>query len=238
MAFCRKCGAPLDEGATRCPVCDFDVSGEEPVPSDDLPALDEEPAPSDDQPAPASAPAPASPSRAPRPMVLIVAIVVMVAVAAVALFMFMSSRCAAEGCMEEAAYGHYCISHVCLEGSCESQRGRSGPYCYYHQSQRDKAEAEAAANPARDLSISNVSISSSSSYVNASGTVTNRGNRTYTFIKVKGSFKNRSGEVVDTDWTYACGSEGLAPGETTSFQMSVPKKGNITTCSATILDCD
>lgn len=225
MAFCRKCGAPLDEGVSQCPVCDFEVSDGEPVPPDDLPALDDEPVP------------PSSP-KASRPVVLIVAIVAMVAVAAVALFMFMSSRCAAEGCMEEASYGHYCISHVCLEGGCEWQRSGSGPYCSYHQSQRDKAEAEAAANPARDLRISDIRVSSSSSYVSANGTVTNHGSRTYTFIKVKGSFKNRSGEVVDTDWTYACGSEGLSPGETTSFQMMVPKEHGITDCSVTLLDCD
>lgn len=227
MAFCRKCGAPLGEGDAQCPGCSFE-------------ARDETPSAGDDQhePTPASAPSP----KARRPVALIVAIVVMVVVAAALLFLFMSSRCAMDGCMEEAAYGRYCISHVCLEGGCEWSRSKNSSYCSYHQNLRDEAEAEAAAeaatSPLRDLRISDVSVSSGSSYVRASGTVTNRGSRTYTFIKVKGSFKNRSGEVVDTDWTYACGSEGLAPGETTSFQMSVPKKGNITDCSVTLLDCD
>lgn len=227
MAFCRKCGAPLDEGDARCPVCAFEASDEISSASDDQ-----------HESAPVSAPRP----KARRPIALIAAIVVMAVVAATLFFLFMSSRCAMDGCMEEAAYGRYCISHVCLEGGCETSRSKNSPYCSYHQSLRDKAEAEAAAeaaaSPLRDLRISDVSVSSGSSYVHASGTVTNRGSRTYTFIEVKGSFKNRSGEVVDTDWTYACGSEGLAPGETTSFQMSVPKKGNITDCSVTLLDCD
>ena len=223
MAFCRKCGAPLGEGDARCPVCAFEASDKIPSASDDQ-----------HEPAPVSAPRP----KARRPIALIAAIVVMVVVAATFFFLFMSSRCAMDGCMEEAPNGRYCISHVCLEGGCETSRSKNSSYCYYHQSLRDKAEEEAAASPLRDLRISDVSVSSDGSYVRASGTVTNRGSRTYTFIKVKGSFKDRSGEVVDTDWTYACDSEGLAPGETTSFQMSVPKKGSITDCSVTLLDCD
>lgn len=66
---------------------------------------------------------------------------------------------------------------------------------------------------ASDLRISGVSLSSSSSYITATGTVTNNGSRTVRFVEVKAAFKNSSGKVVDTDWTYAVGSEGLSPGE-------------------------
>ena len=59
-----------------------------------------------------------------------------------------------------------------------------------------------------------------------------------TFVKVKGTFEDSSGTVVDTDWTYVVGSEGLAPGETKSYRLSVPKDYTIRSCTVSILDYD
>lgn len=66
----------------------------------------------------------------------------------------------------------------------------------------------------------------------------NTGTKTYYYVEVKGSFKDSSGNVLDTDWTYAAGSEGLAPGESSSFRLSVDKDYDITDCSVSILDFD
>ena len=44
--------------------------------------------------------------------------------------------------------------------------------------------------------------------------------------------------MVDTDWTYVVGSEGLAPGETKSYHLSVPKDYTIRSCTVSILDYD
>ncbi len=90
-----------------------------------------------------------------------------------------------------------------------------------------------------DLEFSDIALSNNSSYTVCVGTVTNTGNRTYEFVKVKGSFKDDySGNVIDTDWTYVVGSEGLAPGESKTFRMSVPKDYDIDSCSISILDYD
>lgn len=86
------------------------------------------------------------------------------------------------------------------------------------------------------LKISNVSVTSNSSYTVCTGTITNNGKKNYSFVEVKGAFKNSSGTVLDTDWTYAVGSEGLAPGESKSFRMSVPKNYSISSCSVSIMD--
>lgn len=83
-----------------------------------------------------------------------------------------------------------------------------------------------------------MSISHNSSYTVCTGTLTNNGRRTYTFIEVKGKFKDSSGIVLDTDWTYAVGSEGLAPGESTSFRISVDKNLGIKKCTMEIIDYD
>ncbi len=86
------------------------------------------------------------------------------------------------------------------------------------------------------LKLSSVSVTNNSSYTVCTGTITNNGKKTYKFVKVKGAFKNSSGTVVDTDWTYAVGSEGLAPGESSTFRMSVNKKYDISTCTVSIYD--
>lgn len=86
------------------------------------------------------------------------------------------------------------------------------------------------------LKFSNISVSSNSSYTVCTGTLKNTGKKTYDFVEVKGAFEDAAGNVVDTDWTYAVGSEGLAPGESTTFRMSVPKNHTIRSCSVSILD--
>lgn len=86
------------------------------------------------------------------------------------------------------------------------------------------------------LKFTNIKIEHNSSYTVCTGTVKNTGSKTYSFVQIKGSFKNYSGTVVDTDWTYAVGSEGLAPGESTTFKMSIPKDTSVKTCSISILD--
>lgn len=87
------------------------------------------------------------------------------------------------------------------------------------------------------LSISNIKVESNSSYTICTGTITVKSSSPYRyrFIEVKGSFKNSYGNVVDTDSTYAIGSEGLEPGESKTFRLSVPKDTTIKTCSVSIL---
>ena len=88
------------------------------------------------------------------------------------------------------------------------------------------------------LDFSDIYVSSNSSYTVCTGKVTNNGKKTYRFVTIKGAFKDSSGTVVDTDSTYAVGSEGLAPGESKSFRMSVSKDSTIEDCSITITDYD
>lgn len=88
------------------------------------------------------------------------------------------------------------------------------------------------------LDIYDLKWDNNSSYNVCAGKVKNTGEKTYYYVKVKGSFKDSSGNVLDTDWTYAVGSEGLAPGESSSFRLSVDKDRDIINCSVSILDFD
>jgi DnaD/phage-associated family protein len=69
---------------------------------------------------------------------------------------------------------------------------------------------------------------SNSSYTVFVGTLENKSDKTHYFIKVKGEFKDDQGNTIDTDWTYACGDEGLRPGESTKFKLSVDRDERIT----------
>lgn len=88
------------------------------------------------------------------------------------------------------------------------------------------------------LKITDLEWDNNSSYNVCTGKVKNTGDKTYYYVKVKGSFEDASGNVLDTDWTYAVGSEGLASGESTSFRLSVDKDQHITDCTVSILDYD
>lgn len=81
-----------------------------------------------------------------------------------------------------------------------------------------------------DLLITNNGITSNSSYTICEGKITNKGKDSYKFIKIKGSFVDGNGNVVDTDWTYAIGGEGLSPGESTTWRLSVDKDTSIKDC--------
>lgn len=78
----------------------------------------------------------------------------------------------------------------------------------------------------------------SGNYTICEGKITNNGEKTYKFIKVKGSFKDCLGKELDTNSTYAVNSEGLEPGESSSFKLSVYKDPNICSCSISLLDYD
>ena len=85
------------------------------------------------------------------------------------------------------------------------------------------------------LKESNVKITHNSSYTVCTGTIKNTGTSTVRFVKIKGAFTDYSGNVADTDWTYAVGNEGLAPGESTTFRMSIPKNSSVKTCKITFI---
>lgn len=88
------------------------------------------------------------------------------------------------------------------------------------------------------LKISDINLSSNSSYNICTGSITVSNSSPYKYrdIKVKGSFLNSYGTVVDTAWTYAVGSEWLEPGESTKFRLSVEKDYNISKCVVTIME--
>lgn len=62
-------------------------------------------------------------------------------------------------------------------------------------------------------------ISDTGSYVTYSSSITNNSSMSYKFVEVRFTFYDENSNVIDTDWTYAVGSEGIRPGETSQFDL-------------------
>lgn len=230
--YCRKCGKQLPDDAVFCTYCGTKtISPQSAPPSPTVPATKP---PVDRFSALRAKISAKFPKNAQflfsggRFYLLIILIIILCCI--VGLGFYFSTRCDVEGCHKKAEYGHYCINHVCLASGCTNRRSSGSSYCYIHSAP--------AYSPSVDLEFSSIRLSSSSSYTVATGTVTNTGSHTYKFVKIKGAFEDSNGTVIDTDWTYAVGSEGLAPGESKSFRLSVPKDYSIRDCSVSIIDYD
>lgn len=89
------------------------------------------------------------------------------------------------------------------------------------------------------LSLKVDSIKTSGSYTYVYCTVTNVSSKylatRYRYVKVKAQFKNYSGSIVDTDWTYAVDSTWLEPGESKTFYYMV-KNTNIKSATLSFVD--
>ena len=188
------------------------------------------------------------------------AVVAVLILLALGTSIFEKEYCQVEGCDREAAEEEkYCNIHLCLYGNCSNRSIDGGMYCYSHTCKADDCDERIArglygeddpdycsdhqreydaAISTSNLKITNKQISHNSSYTVFTATMTNEGAATYEFVTVKGSFVDEDGKVCDTDSTYAVGGEGLAPGESTTFRMSVPKDRDIKSCNVTIVDYD
>lgn len=151
-----------------------------------------------------------------------------------------SGKCRSSGCRNRKAPGsNFCYNHKCDVPDCRKERLASSNYCYEHYLKYDLEDDDTTSGAySWELKISDVKVYSEYSFTFAEGSLTNNSTSTVKYVKLKGSFKSRLGTVIDTDWTYAVGSEGLAPGETCKWKMSVAKDYDITDCDVTILDND
>ena len=93
-----------------------------------------------------------------------------------------------------------------------------------------------SSNVYNDLIIEIDKVYTDYGYCKCKGSVKNNGTKSYNYVKIKGSFKDKDGNVLDTDWTYVVGSEGLAPSETKTFEISVPSNSKIDSCSVSLIN--
>lgn len=127
------------------------------------------------------------------------------------------------------------IIAVVISFSDKSENDSSYSYEYDYYDSYDYSNYEVASLV---LEIENVKVDLwDGSYATVTGRIRNTGENTYSFVKVKGVFTDWGGDVLDTDWTYAVGSEGLAPGEAATFEMSVKNEDrDIRDCTVSLYD--
>lgn len=225
MKFCKYCGAQISETKMICPQCGKDLGTS--VTHKESRAINIPPS------------AKLKLQKMGKEKILATAVAVVVLIIAISTTINFG-KCQEHGCNNKTVSGsNYCYSHKCAISSCASGHFSYSNYCITHyRIYDDDADKNTTYVPSYQLKISGIKLTSNSSYTIAEGTITNNSDETVSFVKIKGSFETSSGTVVDTDWTYAVGSEGLAPGESCKWRMSVSKDRSISTCSVTILDFD
>ena len=228
MRFCKYCGAQIEDGTRQCPHCNKELPVQYHVQNTQV----ESPATS-----PSSIQSVDVRSWLKKSIVwgILTVLVVVVILSSVG-----SGKCDYSSCKHKAVDGYdYCYTHKCAISDCNDSCFVYSNYCHSHYLlYDDDAVSNSKYVPSYQLKISNVQVYTQGNYTYAEGTVTNNSDTTVTFLKIKGSFETGSGAVVDTDWTYAVGSEGLAPGETCKWKMSVTKDYDIDDCDISIIDYD
>lgn len=142
---------------------------------------------------------------------------------------YASTRCEVEGCYKRAlSSSRYCSLHKYLYDSKKTTSSYSSNDYDYNYNKKSKY----------DLSISNVEVHKTSSTMYCTGTIKNDGDESFSFVKVKASFKDDNGNTIETGDSYAVGSEGLAPGEATTFTIYGTKNSDVTRCDVSVYDYD
>lgn len=222
MRYCKYCGKEIDGDIAKCPHCGKEIKKNEKSTNSEqsnekrVGAVEQW-------------------SAANSKIILITAVL---AVIAGLTMIVMGGRCKESGCNNKAAPGSkYCYSHKCVISDCKNRQMAFSNYCYIHYNEfDDNAKSDQNSNIASQLLISDIRLSSYGDYIYAEGSITNNSDYTVKFVKIKGSFESSYGEVIDTDWTYAVDSAGLAPGETCKWELHAKKDYQISRCSASIID--
>lgn len=133
-------------------------------------------------------------------------------------------------CVAFSTWGFIDYANEQDSGSSYGDGSYSGSYNDYYSSGTDKILG---------LSLKVDSIKTSGSYTYVYCTVKNVSSKyvatRYRYVKVKAQFKNYSGSIVDTDWTYAVDSTWLEPGESKTFYYMV-KNTNVKSATLSFVD--
>ena len=86
------------------------------------------------------------------------------------------------------------------------------------------------------LEVSNLNSSRSGDYLYITGSIRNTGMKTYKYVELRVELLDKDGSVIDTDWTYGVGSEGIRPNEQKKFQIIVRYSSDIARYKVYIMD--
>ncbi len=180
-------------------------------------------------------------------LIFILATVILSAVVCGIVFISHSGRCKVSGCDNKVVSGSdYCYNHKCSVANCNKSQTSYSNFCYNHHLMYDEDDDSYASptKPAKapvydwELRITVTDLYTKYGTTYVEGTLKNESDSTVKFVTIKGAFQTYSGTTIDTDTTYAVGSEGLAPGESTKWKMFVSEDSRITKCDVTVIKYD
>jgi len=224
MKFCKYCGKQILDGTKQCDYCgkrlDSSNKFDQLVESKD--------------------------KKKSKKILIILGIIVFLVGTVIGIVVLLhTGRCKYSGCNNKTVPGSdYCYNHKCSVSDCNNCQTSYSNFCYSHHLLYDDNDDDSYKKPSNapvydwDLRITVTNVYTKYNYTYAEGTLRNDGDSTVKFVTLKGAFKTYSGDTIDTDTTYAVGSEGLAPGESTKWKMSVTKDDRITSCEVTVTKYD
>lgn len=235
MSYCTKCGAELGETAKFCAYCGQAVNEPVVIQSTqktfkfDFKAILEKVKELYNKVAPKVIPF------VKKYFKIIIAVVVALVILIVGISIYNAKHCSLSSCKNASVSGSkYCYTHKC--NICKQPKTYNSDYCYLHKTLYDGGGSGTSTGSVySDLKFTNIRVQHNSLYTVVTGTVTNYGSRSYRFVTIKGAFKSSSGTVLDTDSTYAVGSEGLSKGESKTFRMSISKNYSVSKCDISII---
>ena len=96
---------------------------------------------------------------------------------------FFGFRCKSGLCMLPSGLaGEYCVLHTCKMDGCTNKIATDKSYCYTHSPSSSVSSGYRPESAKEVLNFSNIEISHNSSYTICTGTITNNGKSTYTFL--------------------------------------------------------
>lgn len=132
----------------------------------------------------------------------------------------------------------------CSVSGCNNKQSSGSSMCNYHKNlYREKASYDYNYKPADTRNISDLrftvdEVTTDSACTYAMVTVKNTGRDSFSFVEVKASFTDGSGNVVGIGNSYAAGKEGIGPGESNTFRVSTSRNVSIMRCSISVIDYD
>lgn len=103
-----------------------------------------------------------------------------------------------------------------------------------YSTSEEKREAERQTS----LIVEDFNLATSGDHYKIYGTVTNNTSYTVYFVKVKASLLDAEHKVIDSETAYACGDEGIEPGESTKFNCFIEKDPDMKYYRAEIYEYD
>ena len=225
MRFCKYCGTQISETDSVCSNCGKELSALENIkqPNEPIKSVQKS-------------------NKLKTQIIIPVIIVTVIAFSSFGFLALNAAKCDEPGCNNKAVSGsNYCYSHKCDISGCSGKRTWYGNFCIYHQAiYGEDSSDDYNTNQVYswELEVSDLFVYNGSNYTYAEGSIKNNSDQTVRFVELKGSFKNKLGEVIDIATTYAVGSEGLDPGESCKWKMSVDKDTSISDCTVTVYDYD